>query len=731
MISLKPRRRLLTLFLTIGISCSGLAQVNPDDSLKFFQSDVTDILALPYESSLGKEIFSASKSRETVFKAPLFSTVITRQELERTGVNSLAEAIRLVPGAIVREISNGVYDAGIRGLENTLPFDFITFSINRLILVMVDGKPFHSHLSGGTFWETFPIDINDVEQIEVVQGPVSTLYGSNAVNGVINIITRKEFNKNLHASLNSQMGSHGSFRLNSLINYRFPNQKFAISFSGNADQRSRFDSDFYSFMRGDYVPLDSLVLPDGIEASDIYPRPETALDRFGLNLAMQYRPGTNTTIRVGGSLEESAATKIFFSPPDSPMSFSESQSYYLFGEVQSGSLRGYYAFNSGVRGSNNGIGDYRFQFHDANLEYDFNQIDKLSISPSIFYRRVGYRDVEGPIPGFLNTTDYQFINSFAAGLKMDYQPFEKLRLIAGVRGEKFDNPDNIFITFQGIVNYTPHPKHLIRLLIGRANTESYFALNNLNLNTVQALEGSPPFTSNRIQIIGGDDIDLIKQDLIELGYRTQLSDRLGMEISAYVSRSDDYSVLSTQSLDPSAAPQLVTTISFQTVDTEVEHLEATFTLDYQSKTFSVRPYITLQKTTLKKFSPYHNSTTVNPVNNLDLELELDHEATPSFYGGMVVNYRPVSALNINANLFFYDDHRFINNLTQESEQFGFEDELGAGIDGRFILNAKVMYSLNSQLKVYANARNLFSNTYQHYFTDFIRPSYYFGFHFEL
>src|SRR5919107_404523 len=146
---------------------------------------------LSLKDLLNVKIVSASKKSELLFEAPLSASVVTKQDIHRAGATSIMEALRLVPGMIVREQSNGNYDIHLRGMDNVPPNAPFDVTSNTTTLVMIDNRPVYSYLRGGTFWETLPVDINDVEKIEVVRGPAGALYGPNAVNGVINIITRE------------------------------------------------------------------------------------------------------------------------------------------------------------------------------------------------------------------------------------------------------------------------------------------------------------------------------------------------------------------------------------------------------------------------------------------------------------------------------------------------------------------------------------------------------------
>src|SRR5450432_2364771 len=157
----------------------------------FGQHDSLRLDDLSLKDLLNVKIVSVSKNSESLFDAPLSASVVTREEIRKSGSTSIMEALRLVPGMIVREQSNGNYDIHLRGMDNVPPNAPFDVTSNTTTLVMIDNRPVYNYLRGGTFWETLPVDINDVEKIEVVRGPAAALYGPNAVNGVINIITRQ------------------------------------------------------------------------------------------------------------------------------------------------------------------------------------------------------------------------------------------------------------------------------------------------------------------------------------------------------------------------------------------------------------------------------------------------------------------------------------------------------------------------------------------------------------
>ncbi|MDQ6996936.1 MAG: TonB-dependent receptor plug domain-containing protein, partial [Mariprofundus sp.] len=106
--------------------------------------------------------------------------VISRDDIRRAGVRSIPDALRLAPGLQVSQTNMNQYQIGIRGQT-----DFWT----DLLLVMVDGRPVYNTTFSGVWWVAQNYPLEDIERIEIVRGPGGALWGSNATNGVINIIT--------------------------------------------------------------------------------------------------------------------------------------------------------------------------------------------------------------------------------------------------------------------------------------------------------------------------------------------------------------------------------------------------------------------------------------------------------------------------------------------------------------------------------------------------------------
>jgi outer membrane receptor for ferrienterochelin and colicin len=126
-------------------------------------------------------VTSASKQPERISDSPVAVTVITADDIRRSGATNIPDLLRSVPGLEVMEQNASQQNVAIRGVNETYA---------NQILVMVDGRPIYDTAYGNTFWNTLPLLMSQIARIEVVRGPGSALYGANAFSGVVNIITK-------------------------------------------------------------------------------------------------------------------------------------------------------------------------------------------------------------------------------------------------------------------------------------------------------------------------------------------------------------------------------------------------------------------------------------------------------------------------------------------------------------------------------------------------------------
>lgn len=144
-------------------------------------SDPSVLKRLSVEELMEIDVTSVSKRREPLSTAAAAITVLTGEDIRRAGVTSLPEALRLATGLEVARVDGHSWAISARGFNST--------TANKL-QVLIDGRTIYTPLFSGVFWDVQDTLLADVDRIEVIRGPGATLWGSNAVNGVINIITK-------------------------------------------------------------------------------------------------------------------------------------------------------------------------------------------------------------------------------------------------------------------------------------------------------------------------------------------------------------------------------------------------------------------------------------------------------------------------------------------------------------------------------------------------------------
>lgn len=140
------------------------------------------VASMTLEELAEVEVTTVSKKPESRLEAAAAVYVVTQEDIRRSGVTTLVEALRLAPGVEVARINASQWAVGIRGFTSRL---------SRAVLVLIDGRSVYTPLFAGVYWEAQDTLLEDVDRIEVIRGPGGTLWGANAVNGVINIITKK------------------------------------------------------------------------------------------------------------------------------------------------------------------------------------------------------------------------------------------------------------------------------------------------------------------------------------------------------------------------------------------------------------------------------------------------------------------------------------------------------------------------------------------------------------
>lgn len=249
-----------------------------------------EIKKLTLEELMNIEVTSVSKKPEKLSEVASAIQVITQQDIYSSGAKTLPEALRLAPNLQVAQVNSSQWAISTRGFNNVLA--------NKL-LVLIDGRSVYTPLYAGVFWDVQNVMLEDVERIEVISGPGGTLWGANAVNGVINIITKKASDTKglfVEAATGTTLPGSGSLRYGAQLTKDVAYRVYGTGFKmGNTLESNRLKSnDNWSMLQGgfqldwDASEKDQLTLQQNIYSGD--PDPDAA------NTSVSVR-GSNITAR--------------------------------------------------------------------------------------------------------------------------------------------------------------------------------------------------------------------------------------------------------------------------------------------------------------------------------------------------------------------------------------------------------------------------------------------------
>ena len=171
---------LLTLSLLAGEAFGRSPQPAPQRPEQ--TSGQRDLSQVSLEDLMNIEVTSVSKKAQKISQAAAAIFVITQEEISHSGAANIPDLLRMVPGVDVSQINANTWAVSARGFNE---------QFTNKLLVLIDGRAVYTPLLGGVNWDTQDVPVEDIDRIEVIRGPGATVWGSNAVNGVINIVTKK------------------------------------------------------------------------------------------------------------------------------------------------------------------------------------------------------------------------------------------------------------------------------------------------------------------------------------------------------------------------------------------------------------------------------------------------------------------------------------------------------------------------------------------------------------
>ena len=325
---------------------------------------------------------------------------------------------------------------------------------------------------------------------------------------------------------------------------------------------------------------------------------------------------------------------------------------------------------------------------DVVAEYEIKLGDKYSITPGISYQSVTFDDrdyinSDMGIIGLFNAENT--ITTTAGYLRADLNFTEKLRVLAGVRMDKFSDPDDVYLAYEFATTYKLNASNLVRAAVTQSNSGSFIGYNFLNIAGGQ---------------IGNTNLDLFTLNMIEFGYRSQLSSKLQLDIDVFHQTGKNLTAIV-----QTAGPQ-----QFFNVPTTAKQIGTTISLNFvPNEKIQIKPFITFQKTETEDLaSLYLDPSLPSPPYPAVTYSNSTHKYTPGSFGGFYFNYKPTTKFNVNLSGYYFAKQ------TQYDGSYDVADSstpqyANGQISGKFTLNAKVSYELVKNLNVFINGRNLFGS----------------------
>jgi iron complex outermembrane receptor protein len=483
-----------------------LTATNNTDLSKLADMDISQLMQVKV-SILGPA--------ETVSQTPAAVSVVTQDDIQRSGAMNIPEALRLVPGMDVAQVDASQWAVSARGFNDTFA--------NKL-LVMQDGRELYTPLYSGVFWDVQGTMMEDIDHIEVVRGPGATLWGANAMNGVINVITKSaEDTQGLLASGGGGTQEQG-----------FANVRYGGSLGSNA---------FYR-VYGTYEDHASTVLPDGSGADNSW-----QMARGGFRT--DWDPTADNSVTFQGDGYVGWIDQVFgvVAPPPSFIATNDEEMKtsganvlgrwtHTFSDTADFKLQAYDDYNE--RDAPDVLNE-QLNTLDLDFKHEFEIGERNKIAWGLGYRLTS--DAEENTPMVTFDPDSETLNLYS-GFAQDEIALVKDRLSLTL-GSKLEHND--YTGFE----YEPGA----RLLWTPVEHQTFWASVSRAVRTPSRAEESVTIaepTERTVVISGTNTFQTENMIAYEAGYRTEPFRKLSLDLTAFF---NDYSHLRSEQQDPSDPAQ--------------------------------------------------------------------------------------------------------------------------------------------------------------------------------
>ncbi len=570
-----------------------------------------DYFDLPLAQLLGAEVVSVSKKPQKLAQSPAAVYVITGEDIIRSGVTNIPDALRMAPGVQVAQADSNSWAISIRGFNNVLA---------KRLLVMIDGRTIYNTLHGGVYWEAHNVAMGNIDRIEIVRGPGGSLWGANAVNGVINIIMKKSY-RNQGTRITAGYGSHerglitvnhgGSFADDKFYNVyaRYFDRDNYRNLSGTSANdewegyRAGWRTDW-----GDYLSISGDIYRSGADQN---------FERFSLTPPFE-TADSETAVNKGGNI-----TGNFRKPLENGA------------EV---SLRTYFDYASR---DENILSDERYIF-DIETQYNFQPLGRHE-----FIAGAGVRNIRDDLAGTELT-----VFSPASREDFNFSGFLQDRIIIVpdewdlTLGSKFEHNFYTGFEFQPTarLQWLPDEDQTVWASVSRAVSTPTRIERDLDITNLVVPPGLLSPTPALVTLANNKSFDSEKMIAYELGYRNRITSGLSLDAALFYNEYHDMLSVEAAGVTPVAGPPAHVLVPLvarndQSAETYGGELVLNWNVNSEWKLTGAYSYL---------------EVFVHAPDVLGFSQELEEDDAPAHQASIQSSWNISKTLNLDTNLYYVD-----------------------------------------------------------------------------
>lgn len=631
-----------------------------------------DMLNLPLSVKEDIRVYSANKKIEKKEDAVWKVDIITKEQIQNSGATCIAEALRLLPNILVRQKGNGHHDVRMRGFALAHQSGLLQDFNENSLLLLLDNMPMNQSFNNEIFWEAIPIGIYDIEKIEVLTAPLGTLYGQNALTGIIQIFSRQSKEEGVRVQATAQASSTSDYMHNVAVQYR-KNDKLSVRLAGNYTANRRFEDTYYVLPLAKQIESDSLLFYQAT-ASQTNLYTTLANNNYNTNATIHYQPSEQSYIQASMAMQNTFSQDVNVEVGAFAQTVRRfNQSYFnLHGKLKNFFFQaGYQMGKQNLALGYNGY-DFNTAQINANAEYVFER-KRFSLTPSIYFNNASYSEVpnENNDVSYTNSLNQQavFTNAGAA-LRSEIVITENWKVAGAIRSDFLNIPSLNLLNYSFATNLKINKKNSIKLGYAtayKAPTVYHYMFSPRQL--INKLE-TPINISQRIYEPTSALMPM-RSSSAEFSWLLQYSEKF--EWSTQLFYTSFAQTISTRR-GPAGSEE---TIQYANEGSNINQVGANIWLKTSLKKFQITMFATWQKTNVGAIA-----TTAS--------------AAPNLFGGFVVNYSSLfNKLNFNISGYGFQPYEILGRNEEENIK---------GI--QFVTNMKLTYRFWKEQSLFLSVRNL-------------------------